>query len=63
MPFEAFFLFKINFFHACDIIIKKSEVIMENIKPSLFEFIRGEDFWQNILVVESDLQNPVFWIS
>jgi len=36
---------------------------MENIKPSLFEFIRGEDFWQNILVVESDLQNPVFWIS
>ena len=26
---------------------------MEEIKPSLTEFIRGEDFWQKILVVES----------
>ena len=26
---------------------------MEDIKPSLTEFIRGEDFWQKILVVES----------
>ena len=26
---------------------------MDDIKPSLINFIRGEDFWQNILVVES----------